>query len=101
MIDPQANTPGDGTIAAASNGDRYLLTKDIAFGIGWGGSAGKKNDIIQYDGSNWNIVFDSSAIASVEYITNTTTQDSLKWTGSEWVNSYEGTYNPGFWRIYL
>ena len=101
VIDPQANTPGDGTIAAASNGDRYLLTKDIAFGIGWGGSAGKKNDIIQYDGSNWNIVFDSSAVTSEQYVTNTTTQDSLKWTGSEWVNSYEGTYNPGFWRIYL
>ena len=57
--------------------------------------------IHKYDGSNWNIVFDSSAVTSEQYVTNTTTQDSLKWTGSEWVNSYEGTYNPGFWRIYL
>ena len=101
VIDPQANTPGDGTIAAASNGDRYLLTQDVAGGTGWNASIAKKNDIIQYDGSNWNIVFDSSAIDSVQYITNNTTKDSLKWTGSEWINSYEGTYNPGFWRIYL
>lgn len=101
VIDPQINSPGDGTLTAAATGDRYLLTKDIAFGIGWNGSAGKENDIIQYNGSSWDIVFDASSITDVQYITNTTTQDSLKWTGSKWVNTFEGTYNPGFWRIYL
>jgi hypothetical protein len=101
VIDPQINSPGDGTLTAAATGDRYLLTKDIAFGIGWGGSAGKENDIIQYNGSSWDIVFDASSTTDVQYITNTTTQDSLKWTGSKWVNTFEGTYNPGFWRIYL
>ena len=101
VIDPQINSPGDGTLTAAATGDRYLLTKDIAFGIGWGGSAGKENDIIQYNGSSWDIVFDASSSTDVQYITNTTTQDSLKWTGSKWVNTFEGTYNPGFWRIYL
>ena len=101
VIDPQINSPGDGTLTAAATGDRYLLTKDVAFGIGWNGSAGKENDIIQYNGSSWDIVFDASSITDVQYITNTTTQDSLKWTGSKWVNTFEGTYNPGFWRIYL
>ena len=101
VIDPQVNSPGDGTLTAAATGDRYLLTKDVAFGIGWNGSAGKENDIIQYNGSSWDIVFDASSITTVQYITNTTTQDSLKWTGSKWVNTFEGTYNPGFWRIYL
>ena len=46
VIDPQANQPGDGTIAAASDGDRYLLTEDIAGGAGWLGSSAKKHDII-------------------------------------------------------
>jgi hypothetical protein len=101
VIDPQINSPGDGTLTAAATGDRYLLTKDVAFGIGWNGSAGKENDIIQYNGSSWDIVFDASSITTIQYITNTTTQDSLKWTGSKWVNTFEGTYNPGFWRIYL
>jgi len=101
VIDPQINSPGDGTLTSAAAGDRYLLTKDVAFGIGWNGSAGKENDIIQYNGSSWDIVFDASSITTVQYITNTTTQDSLKWTGSKWVNTFEGTYNPGFWRIYL
>jgi len=41
VIDPQINSPGDGTLTAAATGDRYLLTKDVAFGIGWNGSAGK------------------------------------------------------------
>ena len=101
VIDPQINSPGDGTLTVADTGDRYLLTKDVAFGIGWNGSTGKENDIIQYNGSSWDIVFDASSITDVQYITNTTTQDSLKWTGSKWVNTFEGTYNPGFWRIYL
>ena len=46
-IDPQANQPGDGTIAAAADGDRYLLTEDVAGGTGWLGSNAKKHDIIQ------------------------------------------------------
>ena len=103
VIDPQSNTPGDGTLAAVADGQRYLILDDIAGGTGWLGSTAKKNDIIQYSigTDQWNIVFDSSAIDTVEYVTNTTTLDSLKWNGSEWVNSFEGTYNPGFWRIYL
>ena len=103
VIDPQSNTPGDGTLAAVADGQRYLILADVAGGSGWLGSTAKKNDIIQYSiGTNqWNIVFDSSAIDSVQYITNTTTLDSLKWNGTNWVNSFEGTYNPGFWRVYL
>ena len=103
-IDPQANQPGDGTIAAASDGDRYLLTEDVAGGTGWLGSNAKKHDIIQYSvGTNtWNITFDSSANGStVQHTTNTTTNDRLKYNGTEWVNAFEGTYNSGFWRIYL
>ncbi|OUV25075.1 MAG: hypothetical protein CBC57_05880 [Euryarchaeota archaeon TMED97] len=104
VVDPQANFPGDGTITAAQDGDRYLLTKDVAGGVGWLGSNAKKHDIIQYSiGTNqWDIVFDASVNGStVQHTTNTTTADRLKYNGAEWVNAFEGTYNPGFWRIYL
>ena len=104
VVDPQANFPGDGTITAAVDGDRYLLTKDVAGGAGWLGSSAKKHDIIQYSvGTNqWNIVFDAVANGStLQYVTNTTTMDRLKYNGTAWVNAFEGTYNPGFWRIYL
>tara|TARA_B100001287_G_scaffold13534_1_gene10199 strand:+ start:5008 stop:6411 length:1404 start_codon:yes stop_codon:yes gene_type:complete len=104
VVDPQANFPGDGTISAAVDGDRYLLTEDVAGGAGWLGSNAKKHDIIQYNvGTNqWDIVFDASVNGSTEqHTTNTTTADRLKYNGSEWVNAFEGTYNPGFWRVYL
>ena len=103
VINPQTNTPGDGTLSAAANGDRYLLTADIAGGARWLGSTAKKNDIIQYDSGSslWNIVFDASSGSSPQIITNNTTQDKLKWNGTNWVNAFEGTYNPGFWRLYL
>jgi hypothetical protein len=103
VINPQANFPGDGTLTAAVDGDRYLLTADVAGGTGWLGSTAKKNDIIAYSSGSglWSVVFDSSNISTVEFITNTTTLDKLKWTGSSWINAFEGTYNPGFWRVYL
>ena len=104
VVDPQANFPGDGTITAAQDGDRYLLTKDVAGGAGWLGSNAKKHDIIQYSvGTNqWSVSFDAGINGStVQHTTNTTTADRLKYNGAEWVNAFEGTYNPGFWRIYL
>ena len=62
------------------------------------------HDIIQYSvgTGQWNIVFDASANGStVQFVTNTTTLDRLKYNGTTWVNAFEGTYNPGFWRVYL
>ena len=104
VVDPQANQPGDGTISAAVDGDRYLLTEDVAGGAGWLGSNAKKHDIIQYSvGTNtWNVTFDASVNGTtVQHTTNTTTADRLKYDGTQWVNAFEGTYNPGFWRVYL
>jgi hypothetical protein len=102
VIDPQYSYPGDGTLTAAANGDRYLLLEDIPSGGAWGAISANKNDIIEYNGSVWSVTFNASNnTTSVHYTTNTTTFDKLKWTGEQWVNAYEGTYNPGFWRIYL
>ena len=106
VVDPQANFPGDGTITAAQDGDRYLLTKAVAGGSGWAGSGADVHDIIQYSvgTGQWDIVFDASALnpgGAIQYVTNTTTLDRLKYDGTQWVNAFEGTYNPGFWRIYL
>ena len=101
VINPQLNFPGDGTLTAEASGDRYLILTDLPTGTEWGGAVASANDIIQYDGAAWNVVFDASNTSTTEFTTNTTTLDSLKWTGSKWINSYEGTYNPGFWRLYL
>lgn len=103
IIDPRANFPGDGTLAAASNGQRYLITEEITKSgyPNWDIDAGE-NDIIQYNGSAWTVVFDASASSSdIHYLNNSFTSKQYKWTGKAWISSYEGEYNPGFWRLAL
>jgi hypothetical protein len=103
IIDPRTNYPGDGTLAAASNGQRYLITEEITKSgyPNWDVDAGE-NDIIQYNGSAWTVVFDASASSNdIHYINNSFTSKQYKWTGKAWISSYEGEYNPGFWRLSL
>ncbi len=92
IIDPTSNYPGDGTLAAASTGQRYLITEQID-NVGfpnWGVDA-QENDIISYDGSKWSVVFDASANSdSTHFLHNTFTSKQFKWTGVGWISSYEG-----------
>lgn len=103
IIDPTSNYPGDGTLAAASTGQRYLITEQID-NVGfpnWGVDA-QENDIISYDGSKWSVVFDASANSdSTHFLHNTFTSKQFKWTGVGWISSYEGEYRPGYWRLVL
>lgn len=60
-----------------------------------------QNDVVEWDGSQWNVVFDASADDGTEtkYTTNLNTGVQYKWTGSEWVLSFEGEYRKGTWRL--
>ena len=102
IIDARENYPGDGTLDAASLGQRYLINADISETghPNWGLDA-KENDIIEYDGSNWTVVFNSNNVSTPQYVTNSFTSKQFKWTGKLWISSYEGEYNPGFWRLVL
>ena len=97
IVDPLQNYPGDGTLAAVSTGQRYLLTNEIV-GDNWGISA-DKDDIVEYDGSKWFIQFDASSISIIKYVSNSYTGKQYKWDGKEWTSSHEGAYNPGFWKL--
>ena len=101
IVDPTASSPGDG-LDTEELGQRYLITESIsASGYpSWNVDA-NENDIIQYDGSNWTVVFNSAAVTSTQYVTNDFTSKQFKWTGSAWISSYEGEYNPGYWRLVL
>ena len=103
IIDPQKNHPGDGTLAAAANGQRYLIINDIAQGSqNWGNVSASANDIIEYDGTQWQVSFDASVNGStLQYVTNTATNYQYKWTGTEWIDTYQGQYRPGFWILNL
>ena len=62
------------------------------------------NDIIEWDGSKWHVVFDASANDSstdVVYITNLTTSKQYRWNNTEWLLSVDGEYPRGTWRLAL
>ena len=57
------------------------------------------NDIVEWDGQRWHIVFDASATTNVVYTTNLNTGTQYKWQDGEWVLSFEGEYPDGTWRL--
>ena len=101
VLDPLQNYPGDGSVAAAVVGARYIITNNIPTGPEWAGLTATKNDIIEYNGTNWTVSFDSSAIITQQYVENIISNDQLEWSDGDWINSHEGIYNSGFWRLYI
>jgi hypothetical protein len=57
------------------------------------------NDIIEWSGNEWNIVFDASETTDTTFVTNLNTGVQYKWTGEDWLLSFEGEYRKGTWRI--
>jgi hypothetical protein len=114
VIDPLAGGPGDG-LAPAAVGQRYLFTQatgsysnpgltnpEIWTGVNGQPLVAMANDIVEYDGARWNVVFDStSSPANMQYVTNITTELQYRWTGSAWVKSYQGIYPGGQWTLVL
>jgi hypothetical protein len=93
-------------------GLRFLLLEDIGDAkningaLAWKNLNGsdfvaKANDIIEWDGERWVIVFPSSEVTDIIYITNLRTGIQFKWDGKEWTKSFEGVYPSGAWRLQL
>ena len=60
------------------------------------------NDIIEWSGSKWNVVFSAKENAdNLVYLTNIFTGTQYKWNGVSWSKSFEGVYNRGDWRLEL
>lgn len=97
-------------------GTRYLILENININTlygtaGYSGPTAWKNanasdfqahanDIIAWNGSQWNIILDSTTNTTVTYITNSYTGTQYKWTTS-WSKSYEGIYEARLWRLIL
>jgi hypothetical protein len=59
-----------------------------------------ENDIIEWDGNEWRIVFDASANTDqIIYTANLNTGSQYRWTGEFWTKSFEGTYPAGAWNV--
>lgn len=59
------------------------------------------NDIIEWDGSKWTVIFDASESSEVIYITNLKTSKQYRFKNDEWLLSVDGEYPVGTWRIDL
>lgn len=101
IINPQRSRPGAGSLPAPAAGQRYLLTDHtVPFATGpWGMLEADANDIVEYNGTNWVISFDASAVNASEYTTNANTMKKLYYTGTNWVVAIEGIFEEGYWRI--
>jgi hypothetical protein len=111
IIDPKKDT-AVALAAGAVAGTRFLILNDIGSldnpaGTGpsaWRGTVdlvAHANDIIEFDGTDWSVVFDSQASTSVEYVSNLNTGTQYKWDGDQWVKSWEGEYKNGTWTLVL
>lgn len=103
IVDPQDSYPGTG-LPAAAIGQRYLIVDDIgSLGSIWGSVAAKTNSIIEYDGADWIISFDSDGNDALiqQVVTNTFTGKQLRWSpdDNDWGFAVDGLYNPGTWKI--
>ena len=112
VINPETYNP-TGTAA----GTRYLILEDInnvpQYGqVGYEGPVAWKNadstdfrafanDIIEWDGVKWVILFSSASNPAVIYITNSYTNTQYRWDNGAWSKSYEGVYDQGLWRLIL
>ena len=108
IIDPTNFNPAD----IKTTGLRILLLEGIGDqSTGAGASAWKNadntnlvasaNDIIEWDGSKWNIVFDASTVTTTTYTTNLNTSVQYRFRDDEWLLSIDGEYPIGTWRIDL
>lgn len=59
------------------------------------------NDIVEWDGSQWHIVFDASESTEIVYVTNLTTNQQLYWNKFFWQASVDGYYPRGTWELVL
>ena len=99
FIDPRDVAPGAG-LPTPATGQRYLILEDIGASSVWAVSA-VSGDILEYNGSAWVVSFDSDNTNTINYLVNDTTGDQWKWTGSQWISSWQGTYNPGYFRLVI
>tara|TARA_B100001057_G_scaffold22028_1_gene20351 strand:+ start:64 stop:1425 length:1362 start_codon:yes stop_codon:yes gene_type:complete len=106
IIDPTNFNP----TTIKSNGIRVLLlgaigsTTNTDGADAWKNNDGtdfvaSENDIVEWTGTKWQILFDSSTVTEIKFVTNLNTGIQYKWTGTEWVKSIEGEYRNGAWRI--
>lgn len=106
IVNPETFNPNN-----PAAGTRYLILENINSDpvtgpTAWLNSDGSGfsahgNDIIEWNGTSWSVVFNSLEALNVTYITNIYTGIQYKWNGESWSKSFEGIYDKDAWRIVL
>ena len=107
IIDPLTYNPKN-----VAEGIRYLILNPIGDTINavgptaWKNGDGsdfiaKENDIIQWNGLKWNVIFPASTVTDIVYTRNLKTGTQYKWDGEIWTKSFDGEYVAGMWRLSL
>ena len=110
IIDPTKSNPQD---LGLTGNPRILLLGPIGDPINEDGADAWKNldgtdfiadmnDIVEWDGSKWTIVFDAdndTSIYGIVYTTNLNTGVQYRFDGEDWLLSFEGEYPNGAWRL--
>ena len=111
IINPQKVYPGHG-MQNVEAGDRFLIIDDIGSEINQDGPDAWKNndgtdfvalanDIIEWDGEAWIVVFNAQEYDGDLYQTNIYSGIQYYWNNVMWKKAFEGEYGPGSWRIEL
>jgi len=106
VINPETFNP-----SGVATGTRYLILENIHSTVEDGpiawlqdngdGFSASANDIIEWDGAAWNVIFSSANVNNVVYITNAYTNTQYRWDNAAWNKSYEGVYDATLWRMIL
>ena len=106
VINPLQKGPESG-LPPATAGQRYLIVENIGdednspVSNAWGNLVANANDIIQFDGTDWQVAFNSRNANDVQFVTNLTTGVQYKFDGISWIKSYEGMYQAGDFSIVI
>ena len=105
VINPLTSGPGAG-LPAPIIGRRYLIVESVggsATTVSWGNLVASANDIIEYNGTIWEVTFEAATATEVEYVTNLTTNVQYRYVPAEeaWMKSYEGWYDQGDYSIVI
>jgi len=110
IIDPTKSNPQH---LSLSSNPRILLLGPIGNAVNTDGADAWKNldntdfiasenDIVEWDGAKWTIVFDADTDANTYgtvYTTNLNTGVQYKFDKGEWILSFEGEYPNGAWKL--
>jgi hypothetical protein len=110
VINPLLKGPSDIASMKGSPlvpGDKVLVVESIGSvnntnpSVAWGNIVASANDIIEFDGTEWFVYFDSTQLNNVQYVTNLNTQVQYRYTNGSWMKAWEGWYDQGSYSIVI